>query len=128
MSSPRKPDFKDSIIPLFISISDKEFKNSVHTNISSGIKNVPIWFFPYLLLNPVLPPCAASTIPRKVEGTNDKLAPLLKVLAAKPTKSVKTPPPIPIIFEFRSSDSENIISQIFSIVFKFFIDSSISIS
>ena len=111
--SPKKPAFNDSIIPLFISISDKESKNSVQINIFSGMKNVPIWFLPNSLLNPVFPPCAASTIPRNVEGTNDKFAPLLKVLVAKPTRSLNTPPPIPIIFELLSSDSENIISQIF---------------
>ena len=53
----------------------------------------PISFFSPPKLMPVFPPTAASTALSSVVGMLTKLMPRLKVAAAKPPKSVTTPPP-----------------------------------
>ena len=58
-----------------------------------GSLNTPISFFSPPKLKPVLPPTEASTIERRVVGILMKLMPRLKVLAAKPPRSVTIPPP-----------------------------------
>ena len=57
------------------------------------MEKVPISFFKPLKLKPVLPPKEASTCANSVVGTFMQRIPRLKVEAAKPPKSVTTPPP-----------------------------------
>ena len=60
----------------------------------SASLNTPISFFRPLKFTPVFPPTAASTALSSVVGMLMKRMPRLNVAAAKPPRSVTTPPPM----------------------------------
>ena len=68
-------------------------RKSASMTTSRGAWNAPARFLPSGRSHPVLPPVDASTIARSVVGTFTQSMPRIQVAAAKPVRSLVTPPP-----------------------------------
>ena len=89
--------------PLRRSSSGRVSSSDVSMTVSAGQWNAPTRFLPSGRSIAVLPPIAASTWPRRVDGTGIQSTPRRYVAATKPARSVVEPPPTATSVEPRSS-------------------------
>ena len=99
--SAMKPHFATSANPESRSLRGRVSSTSRSAITATGAVNVPTRFFPSVVLMPVLPPTAASTMPSTLVGRLTKATPRSHVDATKPARSVTAPPPSPITASLR---------------------------
>ena len=96
-----KPHLTTSASPATYSLGGRVSRAARSQSTPAGGWNAPTRFLPSAVLMPVLPPTAASTMPRSVVGICTTGTPRSQVAAANPARSVVAPPPTPTIASVR---------------------------
>ncbi len=94
--SAMKPHFAISAKPASRSLRGSVSRVSRSASTAAGAQKAPTRFLPSVVLMPVLPPTAASTMPSTLVGSCTSRTPRSHVAATNPARSVTAPPPRPI--------------------------------